>query len=505
MTVLFVLLLAGVLTGCNKNINLNLDGYTAVVYDCMGGNIDRLPTRTLFAKPGSLLVEPQGTSGLVSPKKEGYALIGWYTAHGEGTYSESSTGEYVNYFNFTLDEEKKADYVGYPYYYESSLGEYVAVQGATAEDITYEVYDNTKEEHTGLKRYDMVMRYELFDEEEPKHEKLSRYTATAAYVYYNANNPDHVSLTRYDASFTWNENDKWDFAADKVSNENFTLYARWVRNLKITLDFNDGLGNERVYENGVLDVSIERGEKIAERRVIPNKKAGYTFTYWYKDPECTERWDFANDVFPTDETITEIRLYAGYVEGAYVRIMNADEFGKIKDYSAKYLLLADIDFGKIMQTFSKASIRDEATMSGGVFTGELNGYGHTISNIRINAYHIGKELLKETQYFGFFGITENANIHDINLQGEIRVNADSTKDMYIGAVAGMDKGGSTFKNIDVDFTTTMFNGTSATSDIWFGELSGAKTPTTTIINCVTPGNLIANISTSGTLVENKNN
>ena len=483
--------------------SINLEGYVKVTYDCMGGNIDKLDTRVLYGKPGSLAVEPKGTTGFVEAKRTNYSLVGWYTAHGEGTFTPSAEGEYVRYYEFTAADD--GEYVGYSYYYENRDGEYVVVTNESGE--VYELYDDGKEEHKNLTRYSVITRYELYDAENAEHTNLQRYSAEEAYVLYKSFNPDYAGLTRYTANYEWNENDRWNFETDRLGDEDFTLYARWAYNLKIYWDWQNDKNTVYAYENGQLGVEIERGENIPQTQQIPSK-TGCTFTYWYKDAECTEKWDFANDIFPVDEEITAITLYAGYVEGNYTRISTAKEFTNrlSADKESRLLLIADIDFGGVEQSFSngKATITgDKETVRRTVFKGEINGLGNTISGIKINA--TGKDAASEEQiinkYFGFFGWTENAVIKDVKLEGTIVFYTDSVNEMYIGAAVGRDEGGSTFCNVTTDFTLTASDENQATCNVRISGGVVAKTGTTTITDCdFTDANELANaINTTGTV------
>ncbi len=510
-SVRFLSLIALILTVCAcafafaacGSPSLDLEGYIKVTYDCMGGNIDKLDTRVLYGKPGSLAVEPKGTTGFVEAKRANYSLVGWYTAHGEGTFTPSADGEYVGYYEFTLAED--GEYVGYPYYYEDRDGDYVAVTKEDGE--VYELYDAENEEYKNLTRFSVITRYELYDAENAAHEALQRYSAEEGYVLYKSFNPDHAGLTRYTANYEWDEHDRWNFATDRLGEEDFTLYARWVYNLKIYWDWQNGKGTVYSYENGQLGVEIERGENIPQTQQIPSK-TGSTFTYWYKDAECTERWDFATDVFPTDEAVTTITLYAGYVEGEYTRISTAKAFKDAisNDASGRYLLVNDIDFEGTEQSFSngKSTINgDKETVRGTVFKGEINGLNNTISGIKINA--VGNDSVSAGQtvnkYFGFFGQTENAVIKDVNLEGEIVFDTSSTNNMYIGAVVGRDKGGSTFTGVTTDFTLTASDGETATCNVTVGGGIAGKTATTTITGCnfTDSAALAANIDTTGTV------
>ncbi|MFH2034527.1 MAG: InlB B-repeat-containing protein, partial [Candidatus Margulisiibacteriota bacterium] len=89
----------------------------------------------------------------------------------------------------------------------------------------------------------------------------------------------------------------WYFDRDIVTG-NITLYAKWTVN-QLTVSF---------YSNGgtfVAPQTVTYGQK-ATRPADPTK-TGYSFTGWFKNPECTESW-----VFDLDAVIENITLYAGW-------------------------------------------------------------------------------------------------------------------------------------------------------------------------------------------------
>ena len=239
-------------------------------------------------------------------------------------------------------------------------------------------------------------------------------------------------------------------------------------------------------------MEINRGEVIPQTELIP-KKAGYTFTYWYKEPSCENRWNFATDVFPTDESVTSLTLYAGFVEGEYARVTNAKTFREkiVDNLSAKLLIINDINLGENPFNFSNGRIKDQAGVlrpSGGTFTGEINGLGNVISGVLINVRDTEQSTAEKTiyEYAGLFGHTENAVIKDVTIKGRIVIKAGSKNDLYIGTAAGHDKGGSKFLRVSTDFTVETETG-GATSNVFIsGGVASKKVGenATVITDCV---------------------
>ena len=56
----------------------------------------------------------------------------------------------------------------------------------------------------------------------------------------------------------------------------------------------------------------ENGEKILYIPPIPVRE-GYTFEGWYKEIDCTNKWDFDNDVLQLTDETQEIKLYAKWI------------------------------------------------------------------------------------------------------------------------------------------------------------------------------------------------
>ena len=81
---------------------------------------------------------------------------------------------------------------------------------------------------------------------------------------------------------------------------------------KFKVSFSTGLGSNSPITSIkdstlVSDCYIEVGSRITEPEI---EREGYVVEGWYKDPDFTEKWDFAKDVMP-EENIT---LYAKWVE-----------------------------------------------------------------------------------------------------------------------------------------------------------------------------------------------
>ena len=93
-------------------------------------------------------------------------------------------------------------------------------------------------------------------------------------------------------------NEKWDFEKNKVERD-ITLYAKWERPFKkVTYNSSCDLANwQEEYIPGSL---------ISEPKEL--KRENYVLNGWYKDPECSEKWNFNSDKM----TDSDLVLYAGW-------------------------------------------------------------------------------------------------------------------------------------------------------------------------------------------------
>ena len=92
---------------------------------------------------------------------------------------------------------------------------------------------------------------------------------------------------------------KWDFQKDTVTTDT-TLYAKWDDGRKqITFDYNGKGDNSTIYER-IGNTITKPTDPTAE---------GFNFEGWFKNPECTEAWNFQTDI--VNDNIT---LYAKWTE-----------------------------------------------------------------------------------------------------------------------------------------------------------------------------------------------
>lgn len=98
-----------------------------------------------------------------------------------------------------------------------------------------------------------------------------------------------------------NDGDTFDFT--QYITKNTTVYAKWNKKagmMSVVFDAN--------YEGGgTATVSIEEGALISQSVIPECTLLGMQYADWYKDSECTEKWNFETDVVTKNMT-----LYASY-------------------------------------------------------------------------------------------------------------------------------------------------------------------------------------------------
>ena len=93
-------------------------------------------------------------------------------------------------------------------------------------------------------------------------------------------------------------------------------------NCYVTFDLNGGTGNQPAQQE------VTKGGKVTQPTPDPTR-AGYTFDGWYKEPACTNAWNFSTDVVNQD-----ITLYAKWEEIKYNLSTRNDYDHGTPDYAA---------------------------------------------------------------------------------------------------------------------------------------------------------------------------
>jgi len=87
---------------------------------------------------------------------------------------------------------------------------------------------------------------------------------------------------------------EWFFDFDIVTND-ITLFAKWKSASTFNVTFNS-LGGSPVEKKNVIE-----GQNVTKPE--DPTRAGYIFGAWYKEPECSNKWNFENDVVTKNTTL----------------------------------------------------------------------------------------------------------------------------------------------------------------------------------------------------------
>lgn len=94
------------------------------------------------------------------------------------------------------------------------------------------------------------------------------------------------------------------FDFSKKIGKDVVLYANWVKDPEnYQVVFNGNYAGADTPE----EINVPEGTKLSETDAPENSRLGFALTGWYTDEECTDPWDFENDVV-YENTV----LYAGY-------------------------------------------------------------------------------------------------------------------------------------------------------------------------------------------------
>ena len=122
----------------------------------------------------------------------------------------------------------------------------------------------------------------------------------------NASNPGELTAKGYTFGGWYKDKEctsKFDFATEKIS-KNTTVYAKWTKNAyKVKFDV-QGHGTAPAEQIVEEDANAKNPGELTAK--------GYTFVGWYKDKECTSKFDFA-----TEKISKETTVYAKWTKNTY--------------------------------------------------------------------------------------------------------------------------------------------------------------------------------------------
>ena len=232
---------------------------------------------------------------------------------------------------------------------------------------------------------------------------------------------ERVESTNAAGETVYTYSNKWDFSEDKLkvhangsysANEPvLTLYAAWVPVCKVefcAVNSGELLSTMTFDPNLVSGITVPAWDKTTgaiDMNDFPEKD-GYTFNGVYLDKEGTQA--VTDEVIKHPGTVNyengtasngSMKLYVDWMEGEWFHIYTAEQFIKNAKLNGNYVIHEDLDFeGKIWPT----------SLMHGVFTGSIEGNGHTFKNISATQTNNSKMVS------GLFGqIKESSKISNV--------------------------------------------------------------------------------------------
>ncbi|MGL5020860.1 MAG: InlB B-repeat-containing protein, partial [Mycoplasmatales bacterium] len=285
------------------------NSYT-VTFNADGGTPAPSPQNV---KVGDRITEP------TKPTKTGYTFAGWYKDEGltsEWNFASDKmpTKNMTLYANWTVNS--------YTVSFDSKGGSPVSNQNVNYNDLVTKPNDPTK---TGYifegwyKNTGLTNEWIFASDKMPANNRTlyAKWTAIEYTVSFDSTDGSFVPSmpVRYNEFVTeppaptkvghtfdgWYKeatfDTKWNFASDKMPNDNMTLYANWIV-IKHTVTFDSNGGSH------VPSKDVGYGKKIPKPNV-PTRE-GYIFDAWYKDEDLTSEWNFMSEYMPN----TPMTLYA---------------------------------------------------------------------------------------------------------------------------------------------------------------------------------------------------
>lgn len=196
------------------------------------------------------------------------------------------------------------------------------------------------------------------------------------------------------------------------------------------------IGTLEVY--AVVTYNINTGEySVGNFEYVKN--IGYNWDYSALSSSFTE--DRTASDLPFDLPVEDVKesveaLKVEYAEtyniplselDSYTFVSNLEEFGAIgKNPSGNYILISDIDMSGVTWTPIPS------------FSGTIDGYGHTISNLTLTVNNGDGS----TSYYGLIGQNQGT-VQNLVLDGfkiDITKNADGLESLCVGALCGLNSG-----------------------------------------------------------------
>lgn len=232
--------------------------------------------------------------------------------------------------------------------------------------------------------------------------------------------------------------EKWDFETDKLTKSGLTLYAKWVKDIKLVyqvcyLDENSNLKVLGSYD-------VKKGAKFKDLLKYADKRIGFTSLGYYD--EDGNLWD-DSFVHPGGNSDTIINVYVKYIEGKFNLVYTKEDL--IRHSSENIYLMNDIDMQNEKLSFYN-------------YDAKFVGNNHTISNFKISYGSSKNDLIPDFTNSGnslcisLFGNIENAVIKDVkftNASLDIKTSNSLINRIYVAPIA-VSVINSTISNVFID-------------------------------------------------------
>lgn len=214
--------------------------------------------------------------------------------------------------------------------------------------------------------------------------------------------------------------DEVDFTKTIQNGEHWTVAAAWTALSKVKVqlvcdsDASLTVGESISYKNGDVikeysftSTGIVQSTTNAPIKVVDN---AYSFVEFYADEACTTKVEW-----PIEKGEADIIIYAKYIEGNWKMLKEADDvemmFLETPSASDRYYLVNDID----------CSVLSSKLFPMSSFKCELQGNGHTISNLTVEKTQLGNG--SKTSLFGEIestAVMENVTFDNVIIRFETR-------------------------------------------------------------------------------------
>ncbi len=423
------------LAACGKtgeSIDPSAWGYDCeVTYDALGGKINEREVRHTYYASNSYLFEPSGSDGLlIQPVKDGYVLAGWYTSKTDVLDEEGNVIGYdfdpQDYWDYNLDRVqgemtlyarwvKKAKVT----YIDASDPDLKVVweQGITAESPIRELKNSTMQAAT------------------PEGKTFTGYYADAeCTIPYDFSSYQHIELLITD-----------ELLYEELC-EKFPQYIEKIEPLVVE----DTKGEEEE------TVDVESADIY-----LFMKKLGYQFTELALTDEAAmaEIRTYKNEIIDASidgylaNTADKV-VYLRFLPGDYIVVRSVED---LKDGKGNITFSAIDKSGKQRGGYyfeSDIDLSGVNVKTGGEFTGEIYGNGHTIYNLTFKGISQKKDKGK-LKNFGLCSIMTDVRIIDLHFVNvSFSVDSDLDSPVNAGFLAGTGENvsieGCSFSSIKVD-------------------------------------------------------